>query len=67
MQLIINGKTKKINSQVTFLADLLNQYSLISKNIIVEYNGEIIKEENFSLLTLKQNDAINIFSFVGGG
>lgn len=35
--------------------------------IAVEYNGEILPKDKYSQTILKENDSIEVVSFVGGG
>ena len=35
--------------------------------IAVEYNGEILPKDKYSQTILKENDCIEVVSFVGGG
>ncbi len=67
MKLTINNKIYQLESDIIILSDLLKKYSLNPKNVIVECNNKIVKQEKFEIYNLNENDIINIFSFVGGG
>jgi sulfur carrier protein len=64
--MIINGKNITLNGEKTIL-DLLNSYGLSSDRVVVELNKEIISREAFNTTVLKEEDKVEIISFVGGG
>ncbi|NLK51729.1 MAG: sulfur carrier protein ThiS [Syntrophomonadaceae bacterium] len=66
MKLLINGKEESLLSEMT-LAELISQRGLNPKSIIVEYNFELVTEENWSQIKLHESDRIEILRFVGGG
>lgn len=68
MKLKINGKQQEIKDQNSFsLAKLIEVKGLNCKSIVVEYNHEIISQQEWEKVILKQDDIIEIVSFVGGG
>ena len=43
-------------------------WKILSKNkIAVEINGEIIPKKDYETVQIKENDVIEVVSFVGGG
>lgn len=61
-----NGKKRTINEDIniaTFIAD--NNYK--PKHVVVELNEEIIPKEKYEQIVLKQNDTLEVLSFMGGG
>lgn len=62
----VNGKNHTINDNQNLL-DFLesNQYDITK--IAVERNGEIIPKLMYRQVNLKENDTLEIVSFVGGG
>lgn len=64
--MIINGKNISLNEDQTIL-DLLNSYGLSSDRVVVELNKEIISREAYETIVLKEEDTIEVISFVGGG
>lgn len=66
LKLLINGKEESLLSEMT-LAELISQRGLNPKSIIVEYNFELVTEENWSQIKLHESDRIEILRFVGGG
>jgi sulfur carrier protein len=49
------------------LAELIFQRGLNPKSIIVEYNYRLVKEKDWLLIALRENDRVEILHFVGGG
>lgn len=66
-KVILNGKEIEF-SEGENLRTLLRLRKSGMKNLIIEFNGNILTEkdplENF---TLKDGDSINLYSMVGGG
>ena len=61
-----NGKKRTINEDIniaTFIAD--NNYK--PERVEVELNEEIIPKEKYEQIVLKQNDTLEVLSFMGGG
>lgn len=65
MKLKINGKEENI--AVKTVNDIIDQKELKKKGLIIEHNGKIIKQEEWSELELNQGDQLELFRFVGGG
>ena len=66
MKVTINGKEETFIEQMT-LNDVVQAKQLNPKVIVLEYNGEIINQDDWNNITLKENDVLEIVSFVGGG
>jgi len=66
MILRINGKEESIGKPVTLDALVATQ-GLCPDKIVVEHNFSIISKEDWPKITLKEQDMIEIISFVGGG
>lgn len=66
MILTINGKQESIERPVSLDA-LVAVKGLRPERIVVEHNLCIISKEDWSKITLKDQDMIEIISFVGGG
>ncbi len=66
MNLIINGNKELIDS-VNTLEDFIKARRLRPERIVLEHNGEIVRREAWAAVALKDNDKIEIISFVGGG
>lgn len=66
-QLMINGENQIFSSPIKTIKELLDKLNIAEKGRIIELNNKIIKKENFSTLTLKNQDSIEIIQFMGGG
>lgn len=66
MNIKINGKSEILNG-VLNLAELILLKGLVPEHIVVEHNYNIIGKEDWDTIALKENDNLEIISFVGGG
>lgn len=66
MKIILNGKETVLKEEVS-LVDFLNSRDLDLDKIVVEYNKNVVKSEEWSNITLKENDQLEVLRFVGGG
>ncbi|MEK6679992.1 MAG: sulfur carrier protein ThiS [Nitrospirota bacterium] len=66
MQIIINGEKKIIDNNTT-LAALLKELAIDAQRVAVELNRNIINKTDYSKTILKENDLLEIVSFIGGG
>ena len=62
----LNGKNIDLSEDIT-IEKLLKKYDLDPKNVVVEVNMEIVDDEAYSTYLLKNQDVIEVISFVGGG
>jgi sulfur carrier protein len=62
----INGRTEEAGAGST-IAALLEDKGLSRERVIVEHNSRIIPRDELELVALKDNDSLEIVSFVGGG
>ena len=62
----INGKEEVISGSRN-LADLICGKKLIPEHVVVEHNFKIRPASEWPGITLKDNDTVEIISFVGGG
>jgi thiamine biosynthesis protein ThiS len=62
----INGKEKEITQQQS-LMQIIEEMQLDVNKIVVEHNLIIIPKENLGEINVKEDDNIEIVSFVGGG
>ncbi len=62
----VNGKSILLEHCYT-LEQYLNEKQYQQNRIAVEINGNIIPKSKYQTTILKQNDTIEIVSFVGGG
>ena len=64
--MILNGKTVDLKEDIS-VKDLLENYDLNPQNVVVEVNMEILDDEVYSTYLLKNEDTVEVISFVGGG
>lgn len=62
----LNGKNIDLSEDIT-IEKLLKKYDLDPKKVVVEVNMEIVDDEAYSTYLLKNQDVIDVISFVGGG
>ena len=62
----LNGKKVVIKSNYSIF-DLLKKYNLSDKKVAIEYNGKIIQRVNYKKKFLRNNDKIEVVTFIGGG
>jgi sulfur carrier protein len=62
----INGKNETIEKPVN-LKELISSRALVPEHIVIEHNSRIVNKEEWSGIVLKENDDVEIVSFVGGG
>ncbi|MFG5104718.1 sulfur carrier protein ThiS [Campylobacter lari] len=63
--MIINGQKLELK-ELKFM-DYVREKQLKIEFIALELNGEIIPRDQFENLILKENDKVEIVTFVGGG
>ncbi len=62
----LNGKKVVIKSNFSIL-DLLKKYKLTNKKVAIEHNGIIVPKVSYKKKFLKNNDKIEVVTFIGGG
>lgn len=62
----INGKSETVSGESN-LRELVLSKGLVPDHIVVEHNYNIIPKDGWDGVALKENDSIEIISFVGGG
>ncbi len=62
----INGKEEQV-ADVFSILELVKQKNLIAERIVVEHNLKIVPRENWAGVYLRENDSVEVVSFVGGG
>lgn len=66
MKIKINGKDESV-IEAGNISELISRKGLSPANIVVEHNLRILPQEEWDAAALKENDSIEIISFVGGG
>lgn len=62
----INGEDLPLACAMS-IAVLIVERKIRPETIVVEYNGVIINRDKWETVILKENDRLEIISFVGGG
>ena len=65
MKINLNGNTVETTS--LSLLDLVAEQGLNPKSLIAEYNYEVVQQESWGNIHIKDKDNIELLSFVGGG
>lgn len=65
MKIDLNGK--KVKSESKTLMDLVIEKGLDPKSLIAEVNFEVIRQDTWKDISIKDGDNIELLSFVGGG
>ncbi len=66
MNITLNGEKKNVPDSVTVLG-LLEFLKIQHQRVAVELNETIVKKDRYALMTLKEGDALEVVSFMGGG
>ena len=66
INITINGKTKSISGGISLLS-LLKLLDINPEQVAIEYNRVIMDKNQFDSIYLKENDSLEIITFVGGG
>ena len=66
MKITLNGQVKEFPS-IPNLESIVEQFCKDKNPVIAELNGEIIKNPLWEETIIKEGDAIELVSFVGGG
>jgi len=66
VRLKINGKERQYPEPIS-LEELLQQLGIERQGLVVELNREILPLERLAEIELKDNDALELIQFVGGG
>jgi thiamine biosynthesis protein ThiS len=66
MDIQLNGQPASVAPGIT-IGDLIREKDLDPETVVVEHNLVIITTDELDQITLRQNDALEILRFVGGG
>ncbi|MBD1381889.1 sulfur carrier protein ThiS [Metabacillus arenae] len=67
MNIQLNGQVTELPEKVKTVYDVLINYELEERIVIVELNGHILSKETYEQTKLSENDEIELVHFVGGG
>ncbi len=65
MKICVNGNPEEV--MATSLDMLVEEFKLNATSLVVEHNGRIVKQEDWSTTMLREQDQLELLSFVGGG
>jgi sulfur carrier protein len=66
LEIVLNGKVEKLEKKMELSAFLLAK-GLNPDTVIVEYNHNIVKKQEWKKIVLQDNDSLEVLNFVGGG
>ena len=66
IDLIVNGKPRATEEDTSLEAYLI-AFNVNLKFVAVGYNGQVLKKDSYSSITLKAGDTLEIVRPVGGG
>lgn len=66
MRVIINGQDKEFNGPKNLRA-LIEEVCPDSSKVIAEVNGSIVKRDAWDAHSIREDDRVELVSFVGGG
>ena len=66
LEIVLNGKVEKLEKKMELSALLLAK-GLNPDTVIVEYNHNIVKKQEWEKIVLQDNDSLEVLNFVGGG
>lgn len=66
IKIILNGEDYHLKNE-QFISDLIEELGLDVEKIAIERNLEIVTNDLFAKTPIKENDRIEIVSFIGGG
>lgn len=66
MQVLINGETRNIESELNLL-ELLKKLELPTTRIAIELNKSVVRKKDWETINISDADKIEIIHFVGGG
>ena len=62
----VNGKEMNLKEGIT-IDELLSEIKFNKERVVVEVDGIIVSKDDFNSFKLKENNTIEVVSFVGGG
>lgn len=66
MQIIVNGETKQIESELN-LQELLKKLEIPTERVAIELNKTVVRKKDWTEVKVADSDKIEIIHFVGGG
>ncbi len=66
MNITVNGEKKEVPTGIT-IAGLLEFLKIQHQRVAVELNESIVKKDRYDATAIKEGDALEVVSFMGGG
>lgn len=66
MNLIINGEARMV-SGCSSISELLTQFNLQARMVVVEHNREIVSRDRYDTTALAEGDVLEIVQMMAGG
>lgn len=70
MQIVLNGVSENIEKEMLiseFIEKLSSERNINLSGAVVLLNDELIKRDNWKDVSIKENDEIEVLTFVSGG
>lgn len=70
MQIVLNGVSENIEKEMLiseFIEKLSSEKNINLSGAVVLLNDELIKRDNWKDISIKENDEIEVLTFVSGG
>ncbi len=65
-QITVNGHPRGV-AENSSVSDLMAELALDARKVAVELNRTIVPRSEYATTTLREGDAVEIVSFIGGG
>ena len=66
IEIQLNGKPYSLSEGVN-IDSLLEELSILKDKVAIELNRKVLHKENYTKTVLKNNDQVEIVTFIGGG
>ena len=66
IEIQLNGKPYSLSESVN-IDSLLEELSIPKGKVAIELNRKVLHKENYTKTVLKNNDQVEIVTFIGGG
>lgn len=66
MNITLNGEKKEVPDNITVIA-LLAHLNIQHQRVAVELNESLVKKDSYARTAIKEGDALEVVSFMGGG
>lgn len=67
MKITIRLNGQDVRQETCTLAELVAAKGLTADSLVIEHNGRIIPQHDWSSIALRPDDVLELLNFVGGG